>query len=614
LRSKNTIFRRTLIGLALLSAMVSGSLIFFHYNSYMNRDIYESLSDSAQSILSLYDLTSVDTLIEWGREGNPAYTELVHDMKILAESYDFAYIYLLKPSEKEKGKFLFVFDLDPESFLTVYEDAPPELLESFTGNKPLLTDDYTDKWGHFISLMTPVKNKSGQCVGILGIDYEISRFNQSRRQALLILILAEGLTFLIIFFLGKILSDRVSYPLEEAENEKIQSEKRYHAMFENSPVSLWEADISKFKTSLDQLKSENEVVDIDNYLKENPGLVSRLINEIEVLDVNKESIKLMEGEGKSRFLGSLNIPPELCGLFKDGLVAVYNGQNHYELEFEYKTFKGHHKQLLLRFHIPRETGNDLSRVIFSFTDLTEIKDMENRLNHSRRMQAIGQLAGGVAHDFNNILTGIMGFAELSAMELPPDSSVKQYNDQIVTACERAGKLVSKILSFSRREKVNRVELNLSLVIEEAASLLRASLPSSIKISLELNHHTTLIEANETAIHELIMNLATNAMQAMKQKGNLIIRLFEKTLTQAERAIPADLVPGNYLLMEVQDSGPGIDRAIQEHIFDPFFTTKKMEGTGLGLSIVYGIMESHNGRIQLISAPGEGTLFRLYFPC
>jgi len=271
---------------------------------------------------------------------------------------------------------------------------------------------------------------------------------------------------------------------------------------------------------------------------------------------------------------------------------------------------------------PLVEGGKVLGAVVTFRDITEQRQIEAekdrltaQLAQAQKMEAVGTLAGGIAHDFNNILGIIMGYAEIANLDLPSDSSSKESIAEVLKATRRAKELVAQILTFSRRQTQEKRPLPLVPVIKEALRLLRASLPTTIDIRREIDllEGEDLTLGDPTQIHQILMNLATNAAHAMREHGGtLSVSLTRVGFDPADDADVMELSPGQYLKLTVQDTGHGMDRSVLDRIFDPYFTTKGPgEGTGLGLAVVHGIVKNHNGAITVHSEPGTGTVFQVY---
>jgi signal transduction histidine kinase/ActR/RegA family two-component response regulator len=240
--------------------------------------------------------------------------------------------------------------------------------------------------------------------------------------------------------------------------------------------------------------------------------------------------------------------------------------------------------------------------------------LEQQLRQAQKMEAIGTLAGGIAHDFNNILSAIIGFTELTLEDIGTDDILKDNLQEVLIACGRAKDLISQILTFSRHSEKELKPIILSTVAKEIAKLLRATLPSTIEIKQIFSTDKKIL-GDATQLHQLIMNLSTNAAHAMQKSGGILSLSIMEINTDMDAASHlTELQPGKHLKLEISDTGHGISKSLIERIFDPFFTTKKQgEGTGLGLSVVHGIVRSHHGAIRVESQEGVGTSFRVYFP-
>ena len=252
--------------------------------------------------------------------------------------------------------------------------------------------------------------------------------------------------------------------------------------------------------------------------------------------------------------------------------------------------------------------------IASVRDITERKELADQLQQSQKMQAIGTLAGGIAHDFNNILSVILGYTSLVLDDKEDDDGARENLEMVMQAGRRARDLVEQILTFSRRSDRAKETVALKPTVEEVLKLLRSTLPATIEIQQSLADAPGLVIADSSQIHQVLMNLCTNAAQAMDTGEGVLTVSLEPAHLDDAAAQRLGLPSGPYHRLKVRDTGKGMDRAIADRIFEPFFTTKERgEGTGLGLSVVHGIVTDHGGAITVDSTLGVGTEFLIYLP-
>ncbi len=251
-----------------------------------------------------------------------------------------------------------------------------------------------------------------------------------------------------------------------------------------------------------------------------------------------------------------------------------------------------------------------------FRDVTERRRLEERARHSQKLESLGVLAGGIAHDFNNLLTAILGSASLIQEELPPDSPVRPFADNVIQASERAGQLTRQMLAYSGRGRFVVEPIDLTVQIREITALLETSITAQVELVLDLKTEGILIDADSSQIQQLVMNLVINGAEAIGSAAGRVIvstRVQElDTHTVPDNLAGDPITPGPYILLEVHDTGIGMDEATLARIFDPFFTTK-FTGRGLGLAAVLGIVRGHRGVIKVYSHPGKGTTFKVFFP-
>ncbi|MCB2228750.1 MAG: PAS domain S-box protein [Desulfarculaceae bacterium] len=245
----------------------------------------------------------------------------------------------------------------------------------------------------------------------------------------------------------------------------------------------------------------------------------------------------------------------------------------------------------------------------------EVRQLQTQLLQSQKMEAVGTLAGGIAHDFNNILAVMIGYTELVLDDMENDSRHRPQLEQVVRAGERATNLVRQILTFSRVKDGNRNSLVLQDLVAEELELLRPSLPGRIELETELEAPGAAVMADATQVRQVLLNLVTNASQAMEQNGGkLTVGLRRVSMSAVRAAVEGGLEPGEYLRLEVRDTGPGMSPQVCRRVFEPFFTTKEVDqGSGLGLAVVHGILKAHHGAVTARSQPGKGAAFTVYLP-
>jgi PAS domain S-box-containing protein len=340
-------------------------------------------------------------------------------------------------------------------------------------------------------------------------------------------------------------------------------------------------------------------------------------------------MKMLDGQSAECEIGSradwmshIIVHPDDTPRYEATLKDHLEGRTpRFDCEYRVRHSNGDWHWLLARGRCVRDAAGKPLRFVGSAMDVTAQKQaqidkeqLEAQLRQSQKMEAIGTLAGGIAHDFNNILGAIIGYSELAVQESAEQSALRRYLDNVMHATERAKMLVERILGFSRSGLGDREPVNVQSVIMETIELLEASLPVGIRLERKVDAGNAAVIGDATYLHQVAMNLCTNAIHAMAQGGVLSVNLERAQLNESRTLSRGALGPGPYVRLSVADTGTGIAPAVFDRIFDPFFTTKEVgAGTGLGLSLVHGIVTDLGGAIDVKSALGEGTKFEIWLP-
>jgi PAS domain S-box-containing protein len=380
------------------------------------------------------------------------------------------------------------------------------------------------------------------------------------------------------------------------------TERRRTEAARDQSLSLMRATLESTADGIVAVDLTGRIITHNALFTQMSGLSADVLKDANILEIWKMFVdRLVDPQGIYEKTKGLQARPHLEShdllLFKDG-----------------RAFERFSRPQLLN-------GRTVGRVV-SFRDVTaarhaeaERKQLEEQLRQSQKLEAVGTLAGGLAHDFNNILTGILGYAQLAGDEEPGGPDPRECVREITAAAQRAADLVGQLLSFSRHQPQDRELVQLNEIVRESVKFLRPVLPASIELRQVLPPASPTILANATQIQQVILNLCTNARQALGGRTGFIELRLEAVEIGGEFArLHPGLHPGRFARLTVADNGPGMTRAVLARIFEPFYTTKPPgQGSGLGLSAVHGIMLSHDGTVTVASEPGQGTTFQLHFP-
>jgi len=410
---------------------------------------------------------------------------------------------------------------------------------------------------------------------------------------------------------------------EERETRLRASEARFKSIFELAPVALWEEDLSGVRAALDDLKAQG-VVDLRRHLDEHPEFLPHAASLVRILDVNQAAVRMSGVPHKRFLLGTLDriFGQQNLDLLREELVAIFEGATSFEAEASNRTLQGERLDTQVTLVIPHD-GEGFENLLVCTVDVTARKRaeeeraaLEAQVRRTERLQSLGVLAGGLAHDFNNLLGVILGNSRLLQEQLPPGSLLADKVREIRSAAEHAAGLTEQMRATSGRGPRVRELVDVSALAKDLLDLCRSALPEGAKLRSELAREVPPVEGDPVQLRQVVHNLVANAGEALEGGvGSVTLR---STGVQASAAELASLVggeelePGEYVVLEVADTGVGMDARTQARIFEPFFSTK-FAGRGLGLAAVLGLVRGHGGGIRVESAPGLGTTLGVWLP-
>lgn len=430
-----------------------------------------------------------------------------------------------------------------------------------------------------LDILEPYYSLNGKIEGAVNVGISMMIIEKARRNYIIVSI--TGTLIWLLFISGfAITHARTMAMKRRAEQALIESEEKYRFLVENSHDIAYIIDIDGVITFIGtQLKRYG-------------------INPDAVINSRIENVIHPDDVAEVRRIISESIKQEKAG------DAVFRIRDTGYGEFWFES-KG---------NVMRDQDGKLAGFSGIMRDITEKRELEEQLRQSQKMDVIGQLAGGIAHDFNNMLGGIIGSAELLSIKTEDNPSLKKYADIILKGAERASELTRNLLAYSRKAKFVTRLTDIHEPVQEAVALLKRTIDRRITIKTELKASPSQITGDSTLLQNAVMNLGINARDAMPDGGTILFRTDNVVLDELYCSIHPGLVPGDYIEIEISDTGSGIPEEIMGRIFEPFFTTKKFgQGTGLGLAAVYGTVKEHRGDINVFSEKGHGTVFKIFLP-
>jgi PAS domain S-box-containing protein len=412
-------------------------------------------------------------------------------------------------------------------------------------------------------------------------DITNSLFSFSRKLAVIIGCVFIGGIFISYFGIRAWIVVKESTARRKAEEQLRESEERYRNLYANAAIGIL-----------------------------------RVTPQGRILFANPHFVKMLGFDSFESLAASNSV--------QSGFPLSHEGQSFHDLlkdneevrGLESKWEKNDGTEIFVRENVRAFHNEDGSVGYYDITaeDISEQRELQAQLLQSQKMEAIGQLAGGVAHDFNNMIAVILGYAALMEKELDPSDATYKKVQSIIKAAERSANLAKQLLAFARKQIITTVVVNLNRELENIQRMLERLIGENLTLSLELADNLWNIKMDPVQIDQIVTNLVTNARDAVQDIGTITVRTFNLTVGETGDKTHGDLLPGEYVMLEVTDNGSGMDPATTERIFEPFFSTKpKGKGTGLGLATVFGIVQQNNGTIEVKSEKGTGTTFRIYLP-
>jgi len=587
----------------IIASLFSILIMYFDYNNYIITGIERNLIRGAIDTENIIDPAKHNSLINTSDGRNTEYyIETLEKLNNLRETGSFSYIYTLV--KLPDNKFYFIFDTedyqvspgDKLSFMREYENMPHEVLKAYNSKMLAVTENYyTDEWGTFKSAFLPVMNSAKNVEYIIGVDFDATYIASLNKKILLISLIALGaiLPFVIIL------------------------------------IILLKRDVVKHVNLLtEEIKTSEQInISLKNYLSniiESMPSMLITIDENNIVTQWNQAAVIATGIPSSEIMGKqITDATQLFNTYLTSSNEIMNNGKPVEFYRKRLTDDDTHLRNITLFPL---VANCAKGLVIRIDDITELEQKDQQLRQMQKMEIVGNLAGGLAHDFNNMLGGIMG--ALSVIKLKrkngtlSEAMLNDYLTMMEEAGVRATDMAKQLLFLSHNNETSLIPIDLISIINHTEKICRNTFDKSIIIEMEMPEEPVIISADATQIEQVLLNLFVNASHAMtimrkaneKHGGKLSIVIEKINADQNFILNHPEAETADYWQISIRDTGVGMDTKTAAKIFEPFFTTKAREkGTGLGLSVAYNIIKTHKGFIDVYSEPGWGTEFTLYIP-
>ncbi|GAB4282851.1 MAG: hypothetical protein Kow0029_28630 [Candidatus Rifleibacteriota bacterium] len=588
---------------------------FYYHKNYQERIIIQLIDERLKAAaLSISHILPDDYQDRAVNASGLTYSEELHWRDVLASHSSALGISLLYSVIEDKGRFFFsASNTSAEEarrqkrwYLLPYDTIPSDFVRAYNMNRPVFAT-FADQNGKFRSCAIPMLSPGGRrylaCADSKRNELE-TRIAEAHNSSFLITvcfcILGMPMFIMVYHYLLK---------LHKINDELIEHRNQLEVMVARRTLELERARD-------DLIKNREQLM-----LALQTGKISvfKWNLRAEVIEFTQTMLQDLEKYKNTRFSTRFfrrSIHPEDRDEVMRKLAKYISGlSDQLNVDFRIKIDGGNWRWFHLIGKMVERSSTGIGQFMVGIVeDITELRSRENALQQSQKLEAVGQLAGGIAHDFNNMLQAIIGYAEIVKMSLPEDDENHDCMEMLIEAAGKSQSLVRQLLTFSRMSQEIQETLDVNRAIEEYVEMLKRLLGPQIELVTDLAEGLPYVKANSGQLEQVIINLCVNARDAMNGKGRIIIRSEEVKLNESFSFENPWARAGHFVKFSVIDNGPGIPKEYLKRVFEPFFTTKEVgRGTGLGLAIVYGIVQKHDGLVNIESTPGKGAEFQVYLP-